>query len=140
MKRIIGAIAAVLALSVPGVLAAGASADVVRTGNTFTAQPAYCSCWSTIDGYEFVGIPYSPFVRDVFLNLPASTPVVVDGDNTGIWDRLRADASYLSLPPVTSGSVQVDVGGTVEDDGTGGDGGDSEEGDDSRSSWGREGP
>jgi hypothetical protein len=110
MKRIILALTATITLA----LTSAASADVTRSGNTFTATPAYCGCWTTIDGYIFNGIPYSPYIRDVFLRLPASTPVVVSGDDTGIWDLLRQDPSYLSLPPVTSGSVDVTVSGDVE--------------------------
>jgi hypothetical protein len=114
MKRLaLLAITAIAALA--AIAPATAGADVVRSGNTFTATPSYCSCWSTVDGYVFDGIPYSPFVRDVFLHLPAGTPVVVDGENTGIADKLRASPDYLSLPPVTSGSVQTTVSGTVED-------------------------
>lgn len=109
LKRIASAAVVVAALVIPS----AASADVVRSGNTFTATPAYCSCWSTIDGYVFNGIPYSDYIRDSFLGLPASTPVVVAGDNTGIWDILSKDPSYMSLPPVTSGSVDTTVSGTV---------------------------
>jgi hypothetical protein len=107
-KRFLSAIvtAVVLAVAIP----ATASADVVRNGNTFTAVPSYCSCWSTIDGYQFYGIPYSPFVRDVFLKLPVTTPVAVD-----IWWELRSNPKYLALPPVTSGSVEIVVSGEVED-------------------------
>jgi hypothetical protein len=111
MKRIVSIFSVVAIFA--GVFTASAFAGVTRSGNTFTASPSYCSCWTTIDGYEFKGIPYSPFIRDVFLRLPASTPVVVDGTDTGIWDLLRKDPKYLSLPPVTSGSVEVVVSGEV---------------------------
>lgn len=103
-------LALVAAASLCGFVATGARADIVREGNTFNANPAYCSCWSTVDGYVFNGIPYSPFVRDVFLGLPSDTPVVTD-----MMDALRADPNYTPLPPVTSVGGEVTIGGTVED-------------------------
>jgi hypothetical protein len=127
-------LAAIAASALFGAAATGASADIVRNGSVFTATPSYCSCWSTQDGYQFVGIPYSPYIVN-WLGLPADTPVVVNGENTGIADLLRADPNYQPLPPVTSGSVTVDVGGTVED--TSGDDPPAEEAQETRSSWGR---
>lgn len=103
MKRLAAAVAAVACL----IVAAPASADITQTGNRFTAQPSYCSCVSTIGGWVFQGIPYSPFVRDSFLRLPAGTPTAVD---------LYFDLGLYRtpLPPVTSVSTTIEVGGTVD--------------------------
>lgn len=106
IKMIVAALIAAFFLAAPV-----ASANVVRNGSTFTEVDHPCSCWSTIDGYQFTGIPYSPYIRDVFLKLPASTPTAVD-----IWWELRSDPNYLSLPAVTSGSVESTVSGTVDED------------------------
>jgi len=100
VKRIITILTAAVAFAVPS----AASAGIVRSGNTFTASPAVCSCVTTIDGYVFSGVPYY-------------APEGTADSAVELWLALRADPAYLSLPPVTSVSVDSTVSGEVEDDG-----------------------
>lgn len=126
MKRILASIVTVAAFAVA---AAPAGADVTlpagvtQTGPTaFAAAPSFCPsvCSSAIDGYTFTGIPYSPFVRDVFLRLPATTPTAVD-----VWRAIRSEPGYRPGAPVRAVSGEATVSGEV--DGTV---------DPNRSSWG----
>jgi hypothetical protein len=104
--------AALLSLAVLSIPAA-ASADVTRSGRTFTASPPTANAVTTIDGYVFVGLPY-------YNASPAADSAVE------LWWQLSADPGYLSLPPVASISADTVVSGTVEP------GGDA-----ARASWGR---
>lgn len=121
MKKIIIAAIAATFLAV----APAASADIVRSGNTFTAVPATARSTIGIDGYRFVNMPYYTAVKSDRSN-------DVNGDGwaddcaVGLWRALYADPDYQPLPPVTSVSVDTTVSGTV------GDGDASAE----RSSWG----
>jgi hypothetical protein len=140
-KKFVPLIAAALVALAAAFAAPVASADVTRSGKVFTASPAYCSCWTTQSGYEFVGIPFSEAQRDGFLSylhLGSDVPTVFGGQNAdgswhnGLMDELRADPSFEpGLPAVTSGSVQTTVSGTVEDGDT-----PVDDGDGLRSSWG----
>lgn len=130
-------LAVVAASALFGSAAAGASADVIRSGNTFTASPSICSCWSTQDGYQVYGLPYYYDLASMQANPTDWTKWTVAPVNAvGIFDALRADPGYKPLPPVTSGSVEVEVGGTVEE--SSGDDPPADEDSDSRSSRGKQ--
>jgi hypothetical protein len=121
VNRFTTIIALVLALFVAAPAVASAEvtlpAGVVQAGpTTFVAQPTLCSCQNAIDGYSFAGMPYSPFVRDSFLKLPATDPTAID-----VWSLLRSQPDYQPGAPIYSVSVSTTVSGTVPPSG-GGDG------------------
>ena len=118
MKRLLVLTALAVLLAIPAAAPAAVTLPpgVTQTGPTsFAAIPSFCPsvCVSSIDGYTFTGIPYSPYVRDVFLQLPASTPVATD-----LWFDLRAQPGYTPGAPVYAVSGTVTITGTVGDDGT----------------------
>jgi len=91
-------------------------AHVVKVDDrTFAAVPQIVSGKTTIDGYIFVGMPY---YYDLASQVASPTdpskwvPAPINAVDT--WLKLLADPNYASLPPVTSISVEAEVGGTVE--------------------------
>jgi hypothetical protein len=68
---------------------------------TFAAVPPVANSWTTIGGYQFYGMNY--------YDENPETPDAVHA----LW-KLQEDPSFEWKPPVTSGSVDVEVSGTVE--------------------------
>ena len=83
--------------------AAAGMLAVTGAGSASASEPApqpaaaTCSCVTTIDGYVFVGMPYSDAVNQ--------------------WLEMQAKPGYVSLPAVTSVSTTLVVSGTVSQDG-----------------------
>lgn len=110
MKRTLTSIVATIAAF--AAIATSASADVTRSGNTFTASPSECSCSMVYGGYSFYGIAPNPTVVSLF-GLPSDSVTVSD-----LIDTLRSDPDFGKVTQQVQTSVSVDttVSGTVEED------------------------
>lgn len=100
VKRTLAAAAVLAAFALPGT----AHGAIVKTGpSSYVAVPKTANAWTTIAGYQFRDMPY--------YNPSAAVDSAVE-----VWWELLKDPNYADLPPVTSGSVELEVGGTVEDE------------------------